>query len=487
MDDRTDSLDAPGERSEMGVPPAEGWGTVIVHAPAGVIVGRRIGRVRRFLGIPFAEAPTGAQRFAAPAPRGRFTEPFDASRHGATSQAVPLFATTTVPEPSVPGDDVLNLGIVAPAADDDGAPFPVMVWIHGGGFLGGSPASPWYDGRAFARDSVICVTVGYRLGVDGFAPLDDVPPNLGLRDLLLALDWVQENIAAFGGDPDRVTVAGQSAGGAAVLALLSSPAGSGRFHRAVSLSGGTFEVGADAAHDFLERLGYRLGVPPTRAGFAGRTVEHIQRGVIDLWSEWGHDTLVLGPFVGDDILPVSITDGLTVHGHGVPLLLGATGDEFDGASTPENPHPSPYNAAELAATRAAGTRVTDTLFRAACPRTALSRRDAPAGTWLYSFEWPSPVLGGATHCIDIPFSFDVLDATGVAEALGPNAPAELATLMHADLVGFVRGQAPAWARARGTLGDPAREYGRPGAALAADTTGVFNPVVRAVSEEAEAC
>ncbi|MER5183937.1 carboxylesterase family protein [Streptomyces sp. NPDC002896] len=469
-----DSLDAPGE-------------PCTVRAPAGTIIGRRIGRARRFLGIPFAEAPTGARRFAAPAPRGRFTEPFDASRHGATAQAVPLFATTTVPEPSVPGDDVLNLGIVAPAADDDRVPFPVMVWIHGGAFLAGSPASPWYDGRAFARDGVVCVTVGYRLGVDGFAVLDDVPANLGLRDLLLALDWVQENIAAFGGDPDRVTVAGQSAGGAAVLALLSSPAGGRRFHRAVSLSGGTFAVGGDAARHFLGRLADRLGVPPTRAGFGSCTVEHIQQGVLDLRSERGDDTLVLGPFVGDDILPVPIADGLSVHGHGVPLLLGATGDEFDGDAIPGNPHPSPFNAAELAAARAAGTRVTDTLFRAACPRAALSRRDATAGTWLYSFEWASPVLGGATHCIDIPYFFDVLDAPGVTEALGPHPPAELATLMHADLVGFVRGQEPTWARATGTLGDPAREYGRPGSALVADTTGVFDPVVRAVSGVAEAC
>ncbi|MGW3407538.1 carboxylesterase family protein [Streptomyces sp. NPDC000888] len=472
-----------------------------VHAPAGTIVGRRTGRVRRFLGIPFAEAPTGARRFAAPVPRGRFTEPFDASRHGATAQAVPLFATTTVPEPSVPGDDVLNLGIVAPAADEDRAPFPVMVWIHGGGFLAGSPASPWYDGHAFARDGVVCVTVGYRLGVDGFAPLDDVPPNLGLHDLLLALDWVRENIAAFGGDPDRVTVAGQSAGGAAVLALLSSPAGRGRFHRAVSLSGGLFEVGADAARDFIERLAHRLGVPPTRAGFGSRTVRHIQQGVIDLRNERGADALVLGPVVGDDILPVPLADGLAAHGHAVPLLLGATGDEFDGragfdgcddldgCASPENPNSAGADqaAAELAAARAAGTRLTDTLFRAACTRTAASRRDATAGTWLYSFEWPSPMHGGATHCVDLPFFFDVLDAPGVPEALGPNPPAELATWMHADLTRFVRGQEPAWVRARGTLGDPAREYGRPGAALVADTTGVFDPVVRAKSGAAEAC
>ncbi|UUU36247.1 carboxylesterase family protein [Streptomyces sp. CA-210063] len=438
-----------------------------MHASAGTIVGRRDGRTRRFLGIPFAQPPTGARRFAAPVPRGRFRQPYDASRHGPTSQRVPLFATTTVPEPSVPGDDVLNLGIVAPAADDDRGPFPVLVWIHGGGFLAGSPASPWYDGRAFARDGVVRVTVGYRLGVDGFAVLDDVPTNLALRDLLLALDWVRDNIAAFGGDPDRVTVAGQSAGGAAVLALLSSPARDGRFHRAVSLSGGFFE--ARAVPDFLDRLAHGLDVPATRAGFGGPSVEELQRAVLDLRDERGDDRPVLAPFVGDDILPVPVADGLAAHGHDVPLLLGATGDEFDSGADSSGDG------------RRGGTRRTDTLFRAACPRAAAARRAARAGTWLYSFEWPSPVLGGAAHCVDLPYFFDVLDAPGVARVLGPNPPRELATSMHADLAAFVHGREPGWARATGALGDPAREYGRPGAALVADTTGVFDPVVRSGS------
>jgi len=447
--------------------------TEIVQTPAGPIVGRRTGPIRRFLGIPYAEPPTGARRFAAPVPRARFTRPHDASRHGPTAQRVPLFATTTVPEPSIPGDDVLNLGVVAPLADDGRAPFPVLVWIHGGGFLAGSPASPWYDGRAFARDGVVRVTVGYRLGVDGFAVLDDVPTNLALRDILLALDWVRENIAAFGGDPERVTLAGQSAGGAAVLALLSSPAGAGRFQRAVSMSGALLDKGEDSVRGFLGRLGERLGVAPTRDGFASCSVERLQQAVLLR----AGDRPPLNPVVGDDILPAPVAEGLALHGHDVPLLLGATGDEFDGDAAAADP-------AANATARAAGTRVTDTLFRAACPRTAAARREATAGTWLYSFEWPP---GRATHCLDIPFFFDVLDAPGVPEALGPNPPAELATWMHADLVGFVHGQEPGWTRATGALGDPAREYGRPGASPAADTTGVFDPVVRGKSEEMEGC
>ncbi|MDX2543449.1 carboxylesterase family protein [Streptomyces sp. WI04-05B] len=461
---------------------------VTVQAPAGPVVGRRTGPVQRFLGIPYAQPPTGARRFAAPVARDRFPEPFDASRHGPTSQRVPLFPTTTVPEPSVPGDDILNLSVVAPASSAGHAsPCPVLVWIHGGAFLAGSPASPWYDGRSFARDGVVHVTVGYRLGVDGFAPLDDVPTNLGLRDLLLALAWVRENIGAFGGDPGRVTLAGQSAGGAAVLALLSSPAANGLFQRAVSVSGVLVEGDREPARRFVERLGKRLGVPATGAGFGRLAVERLQRAVLDLRDELGDVSLSLGPVTGDDVLPVSVSDGLAGHGHDVPLLLGATGDEFDCEAAPGNEHPSPYGVAELAAARAAGSRVTDTLFRAACPRVAAARRAAGAGTWLYSFEWPSPVLGGAAHCVDIPFFFDLLDAPGIAEALGPYPPVELATAIHADLVGFVHGGEPGWARARGGHGDPAREYGRPGAALVADTAGVFDPVAGTEYGAEETC
>jgi len=434
---------------------------VTVQAQAGTIVGRDDGRVRRFLSIPYAEAPSGELRFAAPVPRARFIEPFEASRHGATAQRVPFFPVTTIPEPSIPGEDVLNLSITAPTA---AGAFPVLVWIHGGGFLAGSQASPWYDGRAFARDGVVSVTVGYRLGVDGFAPLDGVPVNLGLRDLLLALDWVRENIAAFGGDPDQVTIAGQSAGGAAVLALLSSPLGAGRFQRAVSLSGGWFERDANGVRSYLAPLGARLGIPATRAGFATVDVERVQRAVLDLRDERGDDVFVLGPVVGDDVLPVPVAEGLAAHGSDVPLLLGATADEFD------------YPADPVA--RAAGTRLTDTLFRQICPAAAFQRRAATAGTWLYSFEWPSPVLGGAAHCIEIPFFFDLLDAPGITEALGPNPPAPLATAMHADLVAFILGREPEWRTPAGRRGDPAREYGRPGAPPVADTTGVFDPVFR---------
>jgi para-nitrobenzyl esterase len=127
---------------------------------------------------------------------------------GLRRNARALAEVTTIPEPSIPGDDILNLNVFTPRPDAANGPeeqLPVLVYIHGGGYVAGSPASPWYDGVSFNRDGVVMVTVSYRLGFDGFGWLPDAPTNRGILDWLLALEWVRDNIVQFGGDPERVT------------------------------------------------------------------------------------------------------------------------------------------------------------------------------------------------------------------------------------------------------------------------------------------
>ena len=155
-----------------------------------------------FLGIPFAEAPVGELRFAAPVPKAPWEGVRDALEFGATAQRGDP-GVTLIPEPSVPGESTLNVNVFTPRPVDaePGAGLPVLVWIHGGGYFAGSPASPWYDGRRFNRDGVVTVSISYRLGFDGFGWIADAPSNRGVRDWLLALEWVRDNIAAFGGDP----------------------------------------------------------------------------------------------------------------------------------------------------------------------------------------------------------------------------------------------------------------------------------------------
>ncbi|MFT4122641.1 MAG: carboxylesterase family protein [Microbacteriaceae bacterium] len=436
---------------------------VIIDAPAGPIAGTADGGVRRLLGVPYAEAPIGPLRFAAPRPRARFTVPFDASRHGATPQRVPLFATTTIPEPCVPGDDTLHLEIFAP---EGCAGAPVLFWIHGGGYIAGSPASPWYDGGAFARDGVIVVVASYRLGVDGFGVIPGAPDNRGLRDLILALRWLRDNAPALGGDPERITIAGQSAGGGAVLALLASPLAAGLFRAAVSVSGIDLSFERAAARASTIAIAAEMGVEATAEGFGPRDDGDAVRAILRLRDAGGAGgPTPLGPVHGDDVLPEPIPAALRHLGTDVPLIAGSTADEFDGGPTPEDPErPEPHSPEALAA-KAAGTRVTDTLFRAACVRSAAARADAAAGTWLYSFDWPSPVTQGATHCIDVPFLFGNLDAEGVPAALGDRPPRGLEAAMHGDLLAVVRGEEPAWPRAGGVAGDPARVYTADGEAV----------------------
>ena len=143
----------------------------------------------------------------------------------------------------------------------------MLVYIHGGGYVAGSPASRWYDGAAFNRDGVVTVTVCYRLGFDGFGWLPDAPPNRGILDWLLALEWVRDNIAQFGGDPARVTIAGQSAGGGAVMTLLTVPRARALFTAAASISGVPSDIPLERAKRTTAALAERLGVTPDRSGF----------------------------------------------------------------------------------------------------------------------------------------------------------------------------------------------------------------------------
>lgn len=193
---------------EIGAPPRLG------DAITGLVRPTPTGVSAAFLGIPYAEPPVGPQRFLAPKRARPWQGNLDATVPGATPQKRPLAENTTIPEPSIPGDDTLNLNVFTPAPGDRQAKLPVLVWIHGGAYTAGSASSPWYDGYAFNRDGVVTVSINYRLGFDGFGAIAGQPTNRALLDQIMALEWVQDNIEYFGGDPARVTVAGQSAGGA---------------------------------------------------------------------------------------------------------------------------------------------------------------------------------------------------------------------------------------------------------------------------------
>ncbi|WP_436770598.1 carboxylesterase family protein, partial [Yinghuangia sp. YIM S09857] len=220
----------------------------VVRTPSGAVRGVMLGPSNAaYLGIPYAEAPVGDLRYAAPVKRAAWEGVRDATGYGATPLRDYMMGVTLIPEPSYPGDDTLLVNVFTPCPGDAAAQLPVYVWIHGGGFMSGSPSSPWYEGGAFPRDGVVVVSVSYRLGVDGFGRLDGAPDNRAVRDWLLALEWVRNSIAAFGGDPGKVTIGGQSAGASAVLTLLSMPDAQHLFRAVVAESPGAFGSNRAAA------------------------------------------------------------------------------------------------------------------------------------------------------------------------------------------------------------------------------------------------
>ena len=199
----------------------------------------------------------------------------DATEYGATAQRGGDGGITLIPEPSMPGDSTLNVNVFTPVAGDPDAALPVLVYIHGGGYIGGSPASPWYDGRAFNRDGVVTVTISYRLGFDGFGYIAGAPSNRGVRDWLPPSSGCARTSPRSAATPARVTIAGQSAGGGAVLTLLGMPAAQHLFHAVWALSGATRRRPAERARTLSARLADLAGVAPTREGFGTLVPEEI--------------------------------------------------------------------------------------------------------------------------------------------------------------------------------------------------------------------
>lgn len=432
-------------------------------------------RSAAFLGIPFAEPPVGELRFAAPVPKAPWAGVRDALEFGTTAQRGDP-GVTLIPEPSVPGDSTLNVNVFTPSPEpaEAGSGLPVLVWIHGGGYFAGSPASQWYDGRNFNRDGVVTVTISYRLGFDGFGWIEGAPSNRGVRDWLLALEWVQQNVSAFGGDPSRVTIAGQSAGGGAVLTLLGMEQAQHLFQGAYSISGALADVSEGRAKAFAQDLAAAAGVEATREGFAGVSEDRLlelqkkatefKPGAMEKIIEEG---LPLGPMIDGNLIPRPSRESLRAGvGSDKPLVMGTTDDEFsmamEGAAKMlrwvprglllgklgvRKEHRAAYLAANadvvaLGKARLAGRVLTDRMFRVSVLRIAEDRGSAP--TWLYRFAWPSGHFGFAQHCLDVPFFFDCLDGPAMEPLAGPHPPQQLADEVHRAAVAFIGAQDPGW-------------------------------------------
>jgi para-nitrobenzyl esterase len=402
-----------------------------------------------FRGIPFARPPVGALRFAAPAPPDTWDGVRDALAFGPPPPQADAFGMDQL----AGGDDWLTLNVWSPDPSRD-AGLPVLVWIHGGAYAIGASGLPEYDGARLARDGVVLVTFNYRVGIEGFAHIDGAPANRGLLDQVAALEWVRDNIRAFGGDPSRVTVFGQSAGGGSVAALLAMPRAAGLFRRAVAQSvPGTFftpELARDIACACAAEFGLKATaadlstVDPELLPAAGDEVTANIGAHVERWGLPAHRSILFAPVVDGEVLPTTPWEAR----HGVDLLVGHTRDEhrlftaLDAiteeqlATAVEVFAPGPYPAAEPVALYE--WILSDWLFR--MPSLHLAEQ---ATAHFYELTW-SGVLG-ACHGLDVPLVFGNLTSGLPAALIDDLAAAEAVSAhMRAAWIAFATTGDPGW-------------------------------------------
>lgn len=457
---------------------------MIVDTRSGKLEGTEGDGILSFKGIPYAAAPLGPLRFRPPQPAEAWQGVRPATAFGpAASQNASLVERLLGGTMPVTSEDSLTLNVWTPALDD--AARPVLVWIHGGGFTTGSGATPWYDGSRTARGGdVVVVTINYRLGALGFLYLAEVDGateahassgNTGILDQVAALEWVRDNIAAFGGDPGNVTVFGESAGAMSVGTLLGVPAAQGLFHRAILESGAAhnvYEAATAAAHtaEMLDALGVS-----SLGELEAVPVERILAASSHLGEETAARGLLFQPVVDGAAVPRHPLDAIAAGSAAdVPVLIGTTLDEWALFALADKRtqgmdevallrHVRPFFASHDATAAAIDTycasrptmnpadvfsaMLTDRVFRIPALRLAEAQLAAGGQAHVYLFTYATPAFGGrlgSCHALDIPFVFDNLDAPGARMFAGPDAPQSLATAMNQAWVSFARTADPGW-------------------------------------------
>ena len=430
-----------------------------LHIAQGDLVGSVSGDVVTYDNIPFAAPPVGALRWSPPAPAPSWSGERDATTFGPACPQ-PINADGRINGGGYYGpisEDCLNLNVVAPKTARKA---PVLVWIFGGANIFGANSVASYNGKGFAHDGVVVVTVNYRLGALGFfahpaltkaAKADEPLANYALMDQIAALKWVRANIAAFGGDPANVTVAGESAGGVNILSLLSTPASKGLFARALVESGGGWgrPTSLVKAEEAGQALATKLGAP------ADATPEQLRALPVEaLATAVGR----YGPVVDGRLMREDVTEafakGDDLH---VPLMIGSNSYEASlmvsfgiPASSFLGTVPQATKAAYAQETHddAALARAlfTDQIMGGPA-RWIAAKSSKSEPTWLYYFSYvrvkQRHKLPGANHASEIPYVFNSQDDIPVYSTEIVDEDRAEAKLMHACVVGFVKAGTPA--------------------------------------------
>lgn len=464
---------------------------MIIQTSAGPVEGTATPRSLVFAGIPYAAPPVGPGRFRPPRPAEPWEAPRAATAFGpAAAQPVDHLLGLMFGQPPFPtAEDCLTLNVwtpdVRPPEDSGGR--PVLVWLHGGAFMTGSSRDPVFDGTRLAeRRDLVVVTVNYRLGALGFLHMADLlgdeyagSGNLGLLDQVAALRWVRDNIAAFGGDPGNVTLAGQSAGGMCVAALMTMPDAAGLFHKAIVQSGnGSYVMPPERATAVARRILGALDLDEADArrilDVPAESLMRAQETVVTAMSaESPGGGLPFAPVVDGSVLTGSpIAAFRAGKAARIPLVVGSTLEESRLMLLLGGPPPLDEAAVRglfaaqyedagqaLRAYRAVEPDPTpgglavaldgERMFRSGAFDIAAAHAAHTPEVWRYLFRWRSTAAGGelgACHSMDLAFTFDNLGQPGVEVFTGPQPPQSLADAMSDAWASFARTSEPgdAW-------------------------------------------
>ena len=437
------------ERVPLFAYAAAGTAGAIVETTAGKIRGLQLDRIQAFKGVPYGASSAGHRRFQPPVAVPPWTGVRDTFTLGPRSPQgratyVAEWQPLTGTEP--PGEECLHLNVWTPSVS--AGTRPVMVWLHGGGYTGGSPGAIPYDGANLARrHDVVVVSVTHRVNAFGFLYLKDLggphyadASNAGMKDIIAGLEWVRDNIARFGGDPRNVTIFGQSGGAGKVSTLLGMPAAQGLFHRAAAQSGSAVtSMSASMATRNAEAFLGRVGVKPAElAKLATLPLEQL----IDAIQPGDGAGFAAAPVVDGTSLPHDVFNPeATALSSRIPLLIGSTETEVTWSVGADYTPPGDLEALRARVQKSLRTdeahaRTVVDAAREARPRASLldlaliietdasgfrtgvdvqAERKAAVGdaaVYMYRFDWYSPAGGGrlrAMHCMDIPFVFDTID------------------------------------------------------------------------------
>ncbi|GIN94777.1 para-nitrobenzyl esterase [Siminovitchia terrae] len=445
---------------------------------ANTLYGKFIGKenengVLSFKGIPYAKPPVGKLRWKRPIHPEHSNEAFEAYEFGLSCvQPIDEVEFSSV---QAQGEDCLTLNIWT--RELNVANKPVMVFIHGGGYIGGGSKNPAYDGENFVnRHDIVFVSITYRCNVFGFMDLEEIggseyadSRNLGILDQIQALKWIKENISHFGGDDDNITIFGESAGGSSVSLLMTIPEAKGLFHKVIAQSGTsnfmkTVEMAKEITRDFIRITGTN-----TMEELQSLSIDELRDYSYLLMKEYGYGhELMFSPVTDGKLIPEkpdeSIRDGCA---SGIKLMIGTTMDElaywklyYENLEDDEEMNnfltqvcrvigpdlgrskemineylslESPTNRMSLA---------NEILFRIPAIRFA-EYQSKHAPTWMYLFTWPSKIEGlGACHAVEVPFVFHNLNNPLVESFLGENPPEVLADQVQDAWVSFAKNNTP---------------------------------------------